>query len=146
MIDKESIDIVSSGVDNNEVGGSFSVGKPVQGSTPRGNVVFGELLDAIFELEGIIAPHREPSTMVAINRRAGFKPHVDAGAGFGQSSSLIVGLGDYEGGELAVEDEEFDIKYKPLEFDGWRSRHWTLPFRGERFSLVYFTPSTTSSS
>ena len=146
VIDKESIDIVSSGVDNNEVGGSFSVGKPVQGSTPRGNVVFGELLDAIFELEGIIAPHREPSTMVAINRRAGFKPHVDAGAGFGQSSSLIVGLGDYEGGELAVEDEEFDIKYKPLEFDGWRSRHWTLPFRGERFSLVYFTPSTTSSS
>ena len=129
-----------------EIGGSFSVGKPVQGSTPRGNVRFRDLIDAIFELEGMIAPHRESSAMVAINRRAGFKPHVDTGAGYGQSSSLIVGLGDYEGGELAVEGEEFDIRYKPLEFDGWRSRHWTLPFRGERFSLVYFTPAVATTS
>ena len=129
-----------------EIGGSFSVGKPVQGSTPRGNARFRDLIDAIFELEGMIAPHRESSAMVAINRRAGFKPHVDNGAGYGQSSSLIVGLGDYEGGELAVEGEEFDIRYKPLEFDGWRSRHWTLPFRGERFSLVYFTPAVATTS
>ena len=27
-----------------------------------------------------------------------------------------------------------------LEFDGWKQRHWTLPFVGERYSLVYFTP------
>ena len=125
-----------------EHGGSFSVGKPVQGSTPRGNILFGKLIEAIFELEGLIAPNRDPSSMVAINRRASFKPHVDAGAGYGQSSSLIVGLGDYEGGELAVEGEEFDVRYNPLEFDGWQCRHWTLPFRGERFSLVYFTPAT----
>lgn len=146
VIDMKSIEnrVHSISCDNREEegGGSFSVGKPVQGSTPRGNTLFGELIEAIFELEGKIAPGRKPSTMVAINRRAGFKPHVDAGAGYGQSSSLIVGLGDYEGGELAVEKEEFDIRYKPLEFDGWRSRHWTLPFRGERFSLVYFTPAT----
>ena len=30
-------------------------------------------------------------------------PYRDSGAGNGQSSSLIVGLGDYSGGELAVE-------------------------------------------
>ena len=22
----------------------------------------------------------------------------------------------------------------------WRQRHWTLPFEGERFSVVWFTP------
>jgi hypothetical protein len=27
-----------------------------------------------------------------------------------------------------------------VEFDGWKERHWTLPFKGERFSLVFFTP------
>ena len=33
-----------------------------------------------------------------------------------------------------------DIRYHPLEFDGWKERHWTLPFVGERYSLVWFTP------
>lgn len=31
-------------------------------------------------------------------------------------------------------------RYKPLEFNGWTERHWTLPFQGERYSLVWFTP------
>ena len=34
-----------------------------------------------------------------------------------------------------------DVRYAPTEFDGWRERHWTRPFRGERFSLVWFTPA-----
>lgn len=31
-------------------------------------------------------------------------------------------------------------RYRPLEFNGWTQRHWTLPFEGERFSVVWFTP------
>jgi len=104
--------------------GSFSIGKPAQGSTPRGNRLFQDLVDAIFELEKIICPGRPQSSMVAVNRRASFRPHVDSGAGYGQSTSLIVGLGNYEGGELAVEGIEHDIRYKPLEFNGWTDRHW----------------------
>ena len=55
--------------------------------------------------------------------------------------SMIVGLGDYSGGELMVEGSQHDIRYKAVEFDGWKLRHWTRPFRGERFSLVWFTPA-----
>jgi len=66
--------------------------------------------------------------------------HTDKGAGSGQSTSLIVALGDYTGGQLVVEGEEKDIRYQPHEFDGWTQRHWTLPFTGERYSLVWFTP------
>jgi hypothetical protein len=55
---------------------------------------------------------------------------------------MIVGLGDYSGGELFVESQTFDIQYNPIEFDGWRLRHWTNKFVGERFSLVWFTPET----
>ena len=51
---------------------------------------------------------------------------------------MIVGLGDYVGGELVVESEVYDIQYMPMEFNGWKQRHWTLPFTGERFlGLVY---------
>ncbi len=85
-------------------------------------------------------PDRAPSSTIAVNRHAQFKPHKDVGSGSGQSRSLIVGLGDYVGGETVVEGEPYDIRYLPLEFNGWKQRHWTLPFHGERYSIVWFTP------
>ena len=99
-----------------------------------------ELMKACFELERAICPHRPPSSTIAINRHAQFSPHRDSGAGSGQSKSLIVALGDFIGGEIAVESTAHDIRYQPLEFDGWMERHYTLPFVGERYSLVWFTP------
>ena len=32
-----------------------------------------------------------------------------------------------------------DIRYQPLEFDGFAERHFSLPFDGERFSVVWFS-------
>lgn len=124
-------------------GGTFSVGRVRPGQrAPAGNETFPALTEAVFALEEAICPRgREPSTMVAINFNAMFSPHTDSGAGSGQSKSLIVGLGSYEGGELAVEGIVHEIQYKPLEFDGWRQRHWTFPYTGERFSLVWFSPA-----
>eukprot|EP00927_Polykrikos_kofoidii_P042802 TRINITY_DN36859_c0_g1_i1.p1 TRINITY_DN36859_c0_g1~~TRINITY_DN36859_c0_g1_i1.p1 ORF type:complete len:688 (-),score=109.54 TRINITY_DN36859_c0_g1_i1:126-2108(-) len=124
-------------------GGTFSVGRVGEGQhQPKGNEAFPELTEAVFELERAIGPTgRTPSTMVAINRNAQFAPHTDVGTSRGQSKSLIVGLGSYVGGELAVEGDVHDVRYRPLEFNGWRHRHWTLPFAGQRFSLVWFTPA-----
>eukprot|EP00980_Cylindrotheca_fusiformis_P024595 scaffold12118_cov138-Cylindrotheca_fusiformis.AAC.12 len=94
---------------------------------------------------------RPASLCCAINCNAQFRPHVDSGRGNGQSLSMIVGLGDYccngggGGGELVVEGVAHDIRYRPLEFDGWSSRHWTNPFKEgngqERFTLVWFSPA-----
>lgn len=120
--------------------GSFSVGAFPGGQQPKGNEVFPELMKAAFELERALLPDREPSSTIAINRNAQFRPHTDSGAGAGQSRSLIVALGDYSGGELVVEGEQRDIRYNAIEFNGWTQRHWTMPFAGERYSLVWFTP------
>ena len=122
--------------------GSFSIGAMPGGqcSQPKGNELFPELMKAAFELEIALCPNRNPSSTIAVNRNAQFRPHTDSGAGVGQSTSLIVGLGDYVGGELMVEGEQNNIRYNPVEFNGWKQRHWTLPFLGERFSLVWFTP------
>lgn len=124
-------------------GGTFSVGTTREGQWPsNGTREFPELTEAVFELERAIGPpSRSPSTMCAVNCNALFAPHTDSGAGFGQTTSLIVGLGPYSGGELVVEGTAHDIQYRPLEFDGWRQRHWTLPYTGDRFSLVWFTPA-----
>ena len=122
--------------------GSFSVGIMPGGihKQPKANSMFPDLVKAAFELEVNLFPEREPSSTIAINRNAQFRPHTDSGAGAGQSTSLIVGLGTYSGGELMVEGEKHDIRYKGIEFDGWKQRHWTMPFNGERYSLVWFTP------
>lgn len=121
--------------------GSFSIGLYPKGmQEPRGNALFPDLLRACFKLEKLLYPNREPSSTIAVNRNAQFRAHRDSGAGSGQTLSMIVGLGNYTGGEIVVEGTAHDIRYKPIEFDGWKSRHSTLPFQGERFSLVYFTP------
>jgi len=116
---------------------------------PLGNSLFPELVTAVFDLEeslsndddGNAINQRPPSSHCAVNRNAQFTPHLDSGRGAGQSLSMIVGLGDYdEGGGLLTESDPYDIRYAPIEFDGWKQRHWTAPFAGERYSLVWFTP------
>lgn len=122
---------------------------------PLGNTLFPELVEAIFELEENLSKElmstdtkggkqtkirRPSSSHCAVNCNAQFTPHVDSGRGCGQSMSMIVGLGSYSGGAIYIEETPFNIHYKPLEFDGWRDRHWTEPFVGERYSLVWFTP------
>ena len=122
-------------------GDSFTIGNMPSGmAQPALNKTLGTLLAACRELEQAILPMRLPSSTVVVNRNAQFMPHTDSGAGNGQSISMIVGLGDYTGGELVVEGEPNNIRYRPMEFDGWKQRHWTTPFEGERFSIVFFTP------
>lgn len=140
--------------------GSFTVVSPTVEDAvgaSLGNVLFPDLARLVFELEESLSNAERPrvttngtdssltrtrntSSHCAINCNALFTPHVDTGRGAGQSLSMIVGLGDYEEGEIFVEGTAYDIRYQPLEFDGWKLRHWTSPFRGERFSLVWFTP------
>jgi len=59
--------------------------------------------------------------------------------------SYIVGLGDYTGGELLIFDEneknpvKHDIKGKFNTFDGSKYPHETVPFKGERYTLVFYS-------
>ena len=122
-------------------GDSFALGKmPPPLAQPAGNTKFANLLAACLELERALRPDRPPSTTLTINRHAQFRPHTDSGNGNGQSLSMIVALGDFTGGELIVEGVVHPIRYEPLEFDGWQRKHWTAPFTGERYSLVWYTP------
>ena len=145
--------------------GSFTIINPklfmptATQSLPLGNQLFPELVQAVFELEvelskqtlraanqgyiqSVTKKTRKSSTHCAINFNARFTPHVDSGTGLGQSLSMIVGLGDYNSGEIFVEGTSYPIRYNPLVFDGWKQRHWTNAYTGERFSLVWFTPET----
>jgi len=82
-------------------------------------------------------------TTIQFNKNYQCKKHIDKN---NIGISRIIGLGDYEGGELLIyydgEDEEpksIDIKNKFFEFDGSKYYHETAPFTGERHTLVYYT-------
>ena len=58
--------------------------------------------------------------------------------------SYIIGLGDYKGGELIIYDEngknpvKHNIKNRFYKFNGSIYPHETAPFKGERYSLVFY--------
>jgi len=100
-------------------------------------------------------------TSIQVNVDVQCRPHVDRN---NLGTSLIVGLGSYQGGEVFFHDDEgdktvtldenlnamqykkgtiwrgtdHDIQNRWFEFNG-NMLHCTRPFTGKRFSLVYFT-------
>lgn len=74
-------------------------------------------------------------TSIMMNDNYGTLPHKDKN---NDGTSCIVGFGDYTGGELNVEGIKYDIKYKPLHMDASEQLHFTEPWSGCRYSLVFF--------
>jgi len=57
--------------------------------------------------------------------------------------SYIVGFGDYQGGALVLHtpegEKEFNIRHRPLLFDGSKIEHETRDFTGRRWTMVFHT-------
>jgi hypothetical protein len=74
---------------------------------------------------------------VMINKNFKCPPHKDKN---NKNNSLIVGLGDYQNGELVVENEPIDIHNKPYIFNGSQKEHYVNEWTGgDRYSVVLFT-------
>ncbi len=76
---------------------------------------------------------------IQINKSYQMTWHVDRN---NRSESIILGLGDYTGGELLVKGEDgqvdsIDIRNRLVKFNG-RMLHCNAPFTGTRYSLVFF--------
>ena len=75
-------------------------------------------------------------TSITINYNYAAKPHRDSSHIGGYAR--IIALGDFTGGDLEVEHRGvLPVRNSWLDFDG-RALHSTTPFKGERYSLVYF--------
>jgi hypothetical protein len=82
-------------------------------------------------------------THITLNKNLRCKRHTDGGnAGL----SYIIGLGSYTGGALQIESSESkgiiqqqDLHSTFVLFNGKTQPHETLPFTGDRYTLVYYT-------
>jgi hypothetical protein len=80
-----------------------------------------------------------PFTSVQVNDSYLCAPHKDV---HNAGNSYIVGFGPYTGGELVLKnptDTEYNIRHRPILFDGSQIEHWTKDFVGRRFTIVFHT-------
>ena len=77
-------------------------------------------------------------TSIIINKNNVCKKHKDKG---NVGLSYICGLGDYEKGELFINNKGYNIKNKFLKFDG-QNEHYSTEYSGTRYSIVYYTLSS----
>ena len=82
-------------------------------------------------------------THITLNRNLRCKRHTDGG---NAGPSYIAAFGNFKGGKLLVEppgggtpEMELDLKSRFVKFNGKTQPHETIPFSGERFTLVYYT-------
>jgi len=73
---------------------------------------------------------------VTVNDTYQSAPHRDKG---NQGQSFTVSFGDFTGGELCIGPTKYDTRHKGLLFNGFSDEHWTAPFEGRRFCLVFYT-------
>lgn len=94
-----------------------------------------ELWKAVQELAEYLDPNHN-YTSVTINHNVVCKPHKDKR---NDGTTMIIGLGDYVGGELCIDGKEIDIHYKPYYFNGYLHEHYNKPFTGNRWSLMFYS-------
>jgi hypothetical protein len=84
-------------------------------------------------------------TSVQVNENFTCEAHFDK---HNRGNSYIVGFGSYTGGELVLkepgprgvpEDKDYNIRHRPMLFDGSKIEHYTKEFQGRRWSIVYHT-------
>ena len=105
-------------------------------SGSRLNFTRVDLLDELYRISRSILPPDFRYTSIQLNQNYQTAAHKDKG---NRGTSLILGFGDYEGGDLIIEDQPVSIHYTPVLFDGSRLTHSTAPYSGNRFSIVFFT-------
>ena len=102
------------------------------------------LWKALCAYGNLVVPRGWFYNAVQVNHGVKAKKHID-GSNVGRS--VIVGLGDYEGGKLRVFNKEdtdhvaYDVKESPTMFNGALYKHETEDFTGERYTIIFFTQS-----
>jgi hypothetical protein len=108
----------------------------------RFNKKFPEVCRALINLGNVIAEPGWRYTAITLNHGVQAKKHRDTS---NVGRSIIVGIGNYTGGDLRVwgtDDaafEDMDLHDRPTMFNGAVRTHETQPFEGERYTIIYYS-------
>jgi len=99
------------------------------------------LKDIFKEFANLYFPHFNYS-QVQMNKNFPCPPHKDS---MNIGDSYLCCFGDYIGGKTCIYSDDKIIKYNPqdspITFNGSKLLHWVEPYKGTRYSLVFFNNS-----
>jgi hypothetical protein len=117
------------------------------GDTRRGykefstNKRFAAAFKLLVEFGNAVGPVGWDYNTITLNKGVLAKKHKDS---HNLGRSVLIGLGDYEGGQIRVWDRhdenpvDYETKMQPVMFNGGLQYHETQPFTGERFTIIYY--------
>lgn len=117
------------------------------GDTRRGwnhyktNVNHPDVFKALVAFGNQVVPKGWEYQGITLNHGVKAKKHVDSK---NVGGSVIIGIGDFTGGKVRVWNEDNknpqdkDIHDKPLWFNGGLLPHETQPFKGDRYTIIYY--------
>jgi hypothetical protein len=121
---------------------NFGFGRTRRGYQPyRMNERHPELLRALVRFGNLIVPKGWTYQSITLNHGVKAKKHTD---GQNNGRSVIIGIGDYTGGKVNIFAEDgtkrkgYDVLDSPTMFNGAIYPHSTQPFKGERYTIIYF--------
>ena len=120
---------------------AYVKGKSIFAGALRGGVKLApeqELL--VSTLNGVIReclPDHTFTTVVC-NWNTMSRPHTDR---FNVGLSVITSLGEHTGGDLVINGKPLQIHNRLTFFNG-KEEHYNEPFKGERYSVIWFTHSS----
>jgi hypothetical protein len=138
------------GKDSGRGGTIGTIGRTITfgfGNTRRGykefvkNKEHPELLRLLAEFGNSVVPKGWEYNAITLNEGVKANKHKDS-KNIGQS--VIIGIGDYTGGDVRVWDKDdknpisFNIKLRPTMFNGGLLYHQTAPFKGERYTMIFY--------
>jgi hypothetical protein len=106
----------------------------------RNNSKYPDVYKALIEFGNHVVPKGWDYQLITLNHNCKAKKHID---GKNVGKSIIIGIGEYEGGFLRVYSKDssswadYDVKNKPTMFNGGVLPHETQSFSGEGTSGKY---------
>ena len=100
-----------------------------------------DLFKCLVEFGNLVVPKDWTYQAITLNHGVEAKKHKDSK---NCGDSVIIGIGDYTGGNLRIwetddcEGEDYDLHNTPRMFNGSEHYHQTMPFEGERYTMIFF--------
>lgn len=99
----------------------------------RFSKLYPEIHDEIFRIGNLLEFN---FTSVQLNQNLVCPPHVDSN---NIGNSILVGFGDYTGGNIVLNNKEYDINCLPIIFNGSKIEHYNTEITcGNKYSLVFY--------
>jgi len=111
----------------------------------KSNERHDEVYKALINFGNQVVPKGWKYQGITLNYGVKAKKHIDSK---NVGRSVIIGIGDYTGGDIRVWDKDnknpkdYNIHEKPTMFNGGILAHETQPFKGERYTIIFFKQKT----